>query len=667
MKHFTKKKNALFNYSKKTIALSMALASISVVSVANAAQNGLTAGPVISKFRAVQADRAINNQYIVVLNNDLVAQQVLEMSGYAPLNAAASMNQRRSVVANMATEMSNMYGAKVKQRYHAVMSGFVANMNPKQMRALMADDRVDYVEQDQMMHATATQNNPTWGLDRIDEADLPMDGLYVDDVDGTGVNAYVIDTGVMISHSDFNGRAQNGWDFVDNDSVANDCNGHGTHVAGTIGSSTYGVAKNSTITAVRVLDCQGSGTNSGVIAGVDWVAQNASLPAVANMSLGGGSSTALDNSVQGAIDAGVVFAVAAGNSDSDACVGSPNRVADALTVASSTSTDARSSFSSWGSCIDLFAPGSSITSTWNNGSTNTISGTSMASPHVAGVAVLYLQSNPSATPSAVNSAVVANAVSGKISDTAGSPNLLLQSRFGGTPPPPPPPPGDNVLEKGVSVTGLSDSTGGETNYTIDIPSGASDLNFDISGGSGDADLYVKFGSAPTTSSYDCRPFRNGNSENCNFANPGTGTYYVMLRAYSSYSNVSLVADYTAPGGGGGGNGSFFENTTDVSIPDNNSTGVISNLSVDRAGQAGSIDIAVDIKHTYIGDLQVTIIAPDGASAILHNRTGGSANDLLQTYTINAGTRDAAGNWQLKVSDHAGADTGYIDSWSITFQ
>ena len=467
-----------FTRSKKAMAISIALASLSSVGFATQ----VMASDSESKFRAVSASKAVRGQYIIVLKDQQVNQQVSAMSGHAPLNAAAIMEYRRNAVANMATEMSNMHNAKIEKQYHAALSGFSAKMSKKNMQALLADDRVAFIEQDQIMRANTTQTGATWGLDRIDQANLPLDGNFTYTPDGTGVNAYVIDTGVMVGHSDFNGRAQNGWDFVDNDSVANDCNGHGTHVAGTIASTTWGVAKNATVTGIRVLDCAGSGSNADVIAGVDWVAANAVHPAVANMSLGGGSSTALDNAVQAAIDSGVTFAVAAGNSNSDACVGSPNRVGDALTVASSTSSDARSSFSSWGSCIDLFAPGSSITSTWNNGGTNTISGTSMASPHVAGVAVLYLQDNPSANPATVNAAVVGNAVSGKISDIAGSPNLLLQSDFGSTPPPPPA--GDDVLEKGISKTSLAANRLDETFYTMEVPAGATELNFDMSGGPG---------------------------------------------------------------------------------------------------------------------------------------------------------------------------------------
>jgi subtilisin family serine protease len=240
---------------------------------------------------------------------------------------------------------------------------------------------------------------------------------------------YIVDTGIRFSHNDFGGRAVTGYDAVDGGS-ADDCNGHGTHVAGTVGGSTYGVAKGVTLVGVRVLNCSGSGTNSGVIAGVNWVASDhqTGAPAVANMSLGGSVSSALDTAVNNAINDGVTFAVAAGNSNRNACNYSPARVAAAITVGATTSTDARASYSNYGSCLDLFAPGSSITSAWytSNTATNTISGTSMATPHVAGVAALYLKGNPGASPATVRDAIVNNATTGKVTKPGtSSPNRLL--------------------------------------------------------------------------------------------------------------------------------------------------------------------------------------------------------------------------------------------------
>jgi subtilisin family serine protease len=274
------------------------------------------------------------------------------------------------------------------------------------------------------------------------------------------VSAYIIDTGIRFSHTQFGGRAVSGYDAVDGGS-ADDCNGHGTHVAGTVGSSTYGVAKSVRLVGVRVLNCQGSGTNSGVIAGVDWVTQNhaAGQPAVANMSLGGGASTALDNAVNNSINDGVTYAIAAGNSNANACNYSPARVAAAVTVGSTTSSDARSSFSNYGTCLDLFAPGSSITSTWHtsNTATNTISGTSMATPHVAGVGALYLQGNPAASPATVRNAIVNTATSGVLTGVgSGSPNRLLYSLLTAPPPPPPPPSGCSLPE---SYSGSLSGTG----------------------------------------------------------------------------------------------------------------------------------------------------------------------------------------------------------------
>jgi subtilisin family serine protease len=278
------------------------------------------------------------------------------------------------------------------------------------------------------MEAVVTQSNPPWGLDRIDQRNRPLSGTYSYTSTGAGVNAYIIDTGIRRSHTQFGGRAFTGFDAVTSGGSANDCNGHGTHVAGTVGGSTYGVAKSVRLYAVRVLSCSGSGSTSGVIAGVNWVTSNHVKPAVANMSLGGGISTALDTAVRNSIAAGVTYAIAAGNSNTNASNSSPARVGEAITVGSSTSTDARSSFSNYGSVVDVFAPGSSILSAWytSNTATRTLSGTSMAAPHVAGVAARILQGSPGSSPAAVQSTIVSTATTGRLTGLpTGTANRLL--------------------------------------------------------------------------------------------------------------------------------------------------------------------------------------------------------------------------------------------------
>ncbi|MCX4985639.1 S8 family peptidase [Streptomyces sp. NBC_00572] len=324
------------------------------------------------------------------------------------------------------------YGGTVRKTFGAAVNGYTATLGETAARRLAADPAVASVEQNQVVHADATQTNAPWGLDRIDQANLPLSGTYTyPDSAGSGVTAYVIDTGVRISHSQLAGRAVNGYDAVDGDTVAQDGNGHGTHVATTIAGTTYGVAKSAKIVAVRVLDNNGSGTTAGVIAGIDWVTAHhtAGAPAVANLSLGGGASTALDNAVKNSIADGVTYAVAAGNSGVNASSSSPARVAEAITVGATSNTDAKASWSNYGSVLDLFAPGVSITAGWNTSdtATNTISGTSMATPHVAGAAAIYLAGHTSATPAQVASALVNGATTGKVTTPgSGSPNRLLK-------------------------------------------------------------------------------------------------------------------------------------------------------------------------------------------------------------------------------------------------
>ncbi len=337
----------------------------------------------------------------------------------------------------VAAEHSRRFGADVQHVYEHALKGYAATVAEGDLGALLADSRVASVERDAEVTTFATQTNATWGLDRIDQETLPLSTTFTYSNTGAGVTAYIIDTGIRFDHSEFGGRAVSGFDAVDGGS-ADDCNGHGTHVAGTVGGSTYGVAKSVSLVAVRVLSCSGSGTTSGVIAGIDWVTENhgAGQPAVANMSLGGGASSSLDLAVRNSIADGVSYAIAAGNGNivgrhEDACKKSPARVTEAMTISATDRTDRKASWANYGNCVDWFAPGVGITSAWytSDAATNTISGTSMATPHTAGVAALYLQSNPGAAPASVRTALFNLTTKSTVTSSRTSNNHLLFTSY----------------------------------------------------------------------------------------------------------------------------------------------------------------------------------------------------------------------------------------------
>jgi subtilisin family serine protease len=354
----------------------------------------------------------------------------------APSRSGAAVPDRYIVVfkngvsdaPGLARQLTEANGGTLRHTYRHALKGFAAAFPAAAAEALRRNPNVAYVEEDKVaVLAQTTQTGATWGLDRVDQRDRPLNGSYVYGRTGSGVRVYVIDTGIETAHAQFGGRASVGYDATGGN--GQDCNGHGTHVAGTVGGSTYGVAKSATLVGVRVFQCANTGYTSDMVAGVDWVRGNHVKPAVANMSFDSGDSPAMDQAVRSLVAAGVTAVAAAGNSSVDACSISPGRVGEAITVGATTSSDAQAWFSNYGTCVDVYAPGQSITSAWITGGVNTIDGTSMAAPHAAGVAALILQGNTANTPAGVAAALLLASSSGKLASLGtGSPNLLLYSQ-----------------------------------------------------------------------------------------------------------------------------------------------------------------------------------------------------------------------------------------------
>ena len=341
----------------------------------------------------------------------------------------------------LASQLARAHGGSLGFVYRTALRGFSVRLSAAAATALSRNPNVAWVEQDQVVSVGATQNmdgnGDPWGLDRID-ARSGLNGSYSYTHTGAGVTAYIIDTGIRASHTDFGGRVGGGFTSVNDGNGTNDCNGHGTHVAGTVGGTTWGVAKSVALVPVRVLSCSGSGTWSQVIAGIDWVTANRTLPAVANMSLGGGASSSVDQAVRNSIAAGVSYAVAAGNGNiagiaQDACKYSPARVTEAMTIGATDKTDTKASWSNYGNCVDWFAPGVSIKSAWSTSDTDTrtISGTSMATPHTAGTAALYLEFAPGSTPQQVRDALYSWTTKSIVKKSKTANNHLLYSPPGG--------------------------------------------------------------------------------------------------------------------------------------------------------------------------------------------------------------------------------------------
>ncbi|WP_170288362.1 S8 family serine peptidase [Marilutibacter maris] len=602
---------------------------------------------VSAELRTVE--NPIEGRYIVVLKRD--AALLSNERRATPLSTGNNRGRglRVADVANsMATEHRGRSrggrGERMRMRkiFNRALRGFAIEADDDTLARLLADPRVDYVEEEAHLTLNGTQTSATWGIDRVDQRDLPLSTTYTYDTNGAGVHAYLIDSGVLGSHTQFAGRMGNGYSTVNDGRGTNDCHGHGSHVAGILGGSTWGVAKGVTLHPVRTYDCHGDTGSGDLIEAIDWVVANHVKPAVVNMSLYSGEGFAVDTAVNSLIGAGVVAVAAAGNFNNDACAQTPARVPDVLTVAASNRSDRRWRYSSWGSCIDLFAPGQDIVSVGISSTTAqaTMSGTSMATPHVAGVAALYLSNHPAATPAEVTAAIINGASVGKISDTKGSPNRLLYSLLGGSAPPP-----------------------ANNPPTADFSSSANGLSVSFTDGSSDSD-----------GSIVSRSWNFGDGTSSTQASPSktyaaAGTYTVTLTVTDDDGASSSKSAQVTVSDAGGGNDveQTYSNGNDVQIGDNSTVESAISVSGRTGNGASSTPISVDIRHTFRGDLKVELIAPNGTAYLLKNyNTYDSGDNVIGTVSRDLSSHPKNGVWKLRVTDNATNDTGYINNWTLRF-
>ncbi|WP_311773699.1 S8 family serine peptidase [Micromonospora echinospora] len=617
---------------RRPALLRSGIAAAATVLALAASTVSATAAPAEGDILAAGGPTAVAGSYIVVLRDSAV---------------------RVTAVDTTARDLTAQQGGSVGPVYRHALRGFEARLSERGARRLAAHPAVASVTQNHTVSVAGVQSpTPSWGLDRIDQRALPLDNSFTYPRVSPGVRAYVIDSGINLTHTEFAGRAVSGWDFIDNDADATDCMGHGTHVAGTVGGATYGVAKNVQLVAVRVFNCDGRGTTSNVLAGVDWVTgdHDPGELAVANMSLGGPPYAPMVDAVRRSIADGVTYVAAAGNeSGADACSYTPASVPEAITVAATDATDARASFSNIGTCVDLFAPGAEITSAYIGSSTatRTASGTSMATPHVTGAAALILADNPTYTPAQVSQALLADTTPGVVTNPGvGSPNRLLYVSATT--------PANDFALTATPVSGTVTAGGTiSTTITATVTNGAAQpVSLVARGLPGGADATFQPASVPSNGSTTLTI----NTASTTMAGDytitviGTGTGATRATAFQLHVND--------PAGCVGSNG------TDTAITQSTSALVPIAITDCPGAAARNSTIELHIDHSGIGDLDIRLLAPDGTWYYLLDRTGGHSDDIDYTFTHDLSSETANGTWTLWLNDLLHSGTGFLDSWRI---